>query len=109
MVNATCAKLFAQLISSCQAKVGYGNAKAIVEAENILGLQITVVDTEIMTILNCIEQLEEDVPDQCVIPEIAAAMQYLREQVVIWCVVHDDVGAVVFLDNTMEGDDTWVR
>lgn len=109
MVDAACAKLLTQFVSSCEAKVGDGNAKAIVEAENILWLQVTVINTETMTVLNCVEQLKEHVFNQCVVPEIAAAMQYLREQVVVWCVVHDDVGAVVVLHDTMQRDNAGVR
>jgi hypothetical protein len=109
MVDAPCTELLAQLISSGEAKIGDGNAKAIVEAENILRLQVTVINTETMTILNCIEQLKEYVLNQSVVPEIAAAMQYLREQVVVRCVVHDNIGAVVVLNDTMQSNDARVR
>lgn len=109
MIDAACAKFLTQLVSSCEAKVSDGNTKAIVEAENVLRLQVTVINTETMTILNCVKQLEEDVLNQCVVPKIAAAMQYLREQVMVRCVVHDDIGAVVVLHDTVESDDTRVR
>ena len=109
MVDAACAKLLTQLVSSREAKIGDGNAKAIVEAENILRLQVTVINTETVTILNCIEQLEEHILNQCVVPEIAAAMQYLCEQVMVRCVVQDNIGAVVILHDTVQSNDAGVR
>lgn len=63
MVDATSAELLAHFISGCEAKVRDGNAKAIIVAENVLRLQITVIDTETVAILNCIEQLKEHMFD----------------------------------------------
>ena len=109
MVDAACAKFLTQLVGSCEAEIGDGNTKAIVKAENVLRLQVPVINTETVTILNCIEQLEEHVLDQSVVPEIAAAVQYLGKQVMVWCVVHDNIGAVVVLDDTMQRDNAGVR
>lgn len=36
-------------------------------------------------------------------------MQNLCEQVVVWCIIQDNIGAVVLLDHAMEGDDIWMR
>lgn len=46
--------------------------------------------------------------DQCVVPQIAAAMKDLCEQVMVWRVVHDNIGAAVFLNDTVKSDDAWV-
>lgn len=54
VIDTPCTELLAYFVSGCEAKVGDGNAKAIVEAENVLRLQVAVINTEAMTVLNCV-------------------------------------------------------
>lgn len=44
-----------------------------------------------------------------VVAEITAIIQYLREEVLVGSVIHDDVGIVVVLDDAMESDDARMR
>lgn len=43
MVNTASAKLFADLIGGCKAKVCYGDLAAVVEAQNVFGFQVAMV------------------------------------------------------------------
>ena len=104
MVNATSAKFIAEPIGCSEAEVGDGDLKTVVEAENVLWLQISMKNTERVAVFNCIEQLEENVLDEDVVPKIATTMQDLGEEIVVRCIVHDDVGVVALVDDAMEGD-----
>jgi hypothetical protein len=73
------------------------------------GFKISVIDTERMAIFHRIEQLEEDILDETVVPKIAAAMQDLSEQIMVRSVVHDDVGKVAFLHHAVKGNHAWMR
>ncbi len=33
----------------------------------------------------------------------------IYEQIMVWCVVHDDVGEVAFFHHTVKGDHAWMR
>jgi len=109
MVHAPCTKLVTQFISRSKTKVRDSDPKTVIEAEDVLRLQISVIYPERMAIFHRIEQLEEDVLDESVITKIAAAMQYLGEQVMVRSVVHDDVCQVAFLHHAVKGDHAWMR
>ena len=46
MIHATSAELGAHLVCGSQTKVSDGEAQTIVEAENVLRLQVAVINTE---------------------------------------------------------------
>ena len=104
VVDATGAKFIAEPVSCGEAEVGDGDLKTVVEAEDILWLQVSMKNTERVAVFHCVEQLEEDVFDESVIPKIATTMQDLREKIVVRCIVHDDVGVITLFDDAMEGD-----
>jgi len=62
VVDATSAKFITEFVSCSEAEVGDCYPKAIVEAEDVLWLQISLVNTERVAVFHCVEQLEEDVP-----------------------------------------------
>jgi hypothetical protein len=68
VVDATGAKFITELVSCSEAEVGDGDPKAIVEAEDVLWLQVSVVNTERVAVFHCVEQLEEDVLDEGIVP-----------------------------------------
>lgn len=57
MVYTPSAKFIAELVCGGKAKIGDGDAEAVIEAENILRLQVSVVDAERMAVFDCFEQL----------------------------------------------------
>jgi len=109
MINASSTKLLAQFIGSCEAKISYGDAVAIIKAENVLWLQVAMVDAKAVAILNCVKQLQKYMPDQDVVAEVAAVVENLREQVVVRSIVQNDIGAVTFLNHAVESDHVGVR
>lgn len=108
MVNATRPKLVADAVGCGKPEVGYGESKTAIEAEDVLWLQISVKDTQRMTILDRIEKLEENVFDKTVVAEISPFVENLREEVATRAIVHnkEDVGSVV--DNAVESYDVRV-
>lgn len=101
MIDTTSAKFIADLVCGSKAKVGDSDPEAVIEAENILRLQVSVIDTERVAVLHCVDELQEDVLDKHVVSKIAAAMEDLREQIVVRSVVHDDVSVVALIYNTV--------
>lgn len=55
MVDATRAQFFAQLLGRRKAEVCDGDAQAIVEAEHVLRLQVSVIYSKGMAILHCVQ------------------------------------------------------
>lgn len=102
MEHAARTKLLAEFICSSEAKVGDGDAVTAIEAEDILWLQITVIDTERMAVLDCFKELKEYVLDESVFPKVPTTVQNLREQIMIRCVVQDDVCVAIILDNPVK-------
>lgn len=108
MIYAASAELVANFLSCSETKICNGHTEAIVEAKHVLGFQIPMINTQSVAIVNCVEQLKENILDESVVSKIATAMENLREQIVVWCVVHDDVGVVEVLHDAVEGDNARV-
>ena len=104
VINATSAKFVAELVCGGKPKISDGNSEAIVIAENVLRLEVSVVNAETVAVFDCIEQLKENVLDERVVPEVTAAVQNLGKEVVVRRVVHDDVCVVSLFYNAMESD-----
>ena len=60
-----------------------------------------------MAIVNC-RELKGNILDESVVSKIATGMEIFREQIVVQCVVHDDVGVVGVLHDATECDNAWV-
>ena len=108
MIHAASAKLVANFLSRSETKICDGHTEAIVEAKDVLGLQIPMINTQSMAIVNCVEQLKENILDEGVVSQIAAAMENLRKQIMIRCVIHDDISVVEVLHNAVECDNARV-
>jgi hypothetical protein len=67
VVDAASAKLLAKPLSGRQPKISDRNAKATIKAQNVLWLQVAVINTKTVAILDCIKQLQEDMLDKAVI------------------------------------------
>ena len=67
MIHTASPELGAHPISGSQTKVRDGKAKAVVEAEDILWLQVAVINIEGMAVLHCVEQLKEHLSNQVVV------------------------------------------
>ena len=61
-----------------------------------------------MAVFHCVEQMEENVLDETIVPQIAAAMQDLCGEIVVRCIVHDNVHVCILLNHAVEGDDARV-
>jgi hypothetical protein len=57
-----------------------------------------------MAVFNCVEQLEEDILDESIVPQIAAGMQDLCVEIMVRCIVHNDVSVVELFNDTMQGN-----
>ena len=102
VVDTAGAELGAHALRSRKPKVGDREAHAVVEAEDVLWLQIAMIDIEGVAVLNRIEQLKEDLLDEGVMPKITPLVEDLREKVTVGAVVHDDEGVLVFLDDAVK-------
>ena len=101
MVDTTSSEFGAHPISGSQTKVRDGKTKTVVEAEDILRLQVAVIDIQGMAVLNRIEQLKENLPDEVVVSKVSPVVKDLCEQVAVGAIVHDDPCVVVVLDDTV--------
>jgi hypothetical protein len=73
------AELVAELISGSQTKVSDGDPEAIVETQNIFGLQVAMINTERVAIFHSVEHLQKDILDEGVVSEIATVVEDLRK------------------------------
>lgn len=104
MIHAASAKLVANFLSRSETKICDGHTEAIVEAKDVLGFQIPMINTQSMAIVNCVEQLKENILYEGVVSKVATAMENLRKQIVVRCVIHDDISVVKVLHNAVECD-----
>jgi hypothetical protein len=74
MVDTAGAKLLAEPVRCRKPEIGDGDAKTTIEAQNILRLQVAVIDTEAMALLNCVKQLQEHMLDKGVISQVPTAV-----------------------------------
>ena len=102
MVNTACAELSAHTLRSREPEVGDRKAHAIVEAENVLGLQVAMINIEGVAVVNRVEQLKKDLLDEGVITKITPRVEDLSEEVTVRAVVHNDEGVLVVLDDAVK-------
>ena len=105
MIDTARSKFLAELLGGGKAKVSDGDSVTAIKAEDVLWLQVPVVDAQRMAILNCIEELQKHMLDEGIVAQVPALVQNLGEQVVVWGVVHYNIGVIPVFDDAMEGDD----
>jgi hypothetical protein len=81
--------------------------QSLVEAEHVLRLEITVVDAQRLAVIDCIEELEENVFDEVVSAKITSLLQNFARQIAIKTEIHND--AIFLFNDTMERDDIRVN
>lgn len=64
-----------------------------------------MVDAQRVAVIDRVEELEENVFDEVVAAKITSLLQDLAEQITIRTVIHDDKGAIILFNDTMERDD----
>ena len=106
MIHATSTELGAHLVCGSQTKVSDGETEAIVEAEDVLRLQVAVINIQRVAIVYCVEQLKENLPNEIIVSEILSVMEDLREKITVWTVVHNDPGVLLILDDAMKSHNT---
>jgi hypothetical protein len=67
VVNASSAKFLTKPLGGRQPKIGDSDTKPVIKTKDILRLQVTMIDTEAVTVLNCAKQLQEHMFDEVVI------------------------------------------
>ena len=108
MVDTAGAELGAHPVRGSKTEVRDGEAKPTVEAQDVLRLQVAMIDTDTMAILNCVKQLKENVFDEVVIAEIPAIVKDLGKEIAITAILQDDEGVIVVLDDPQELDNVRV-
>ena len=68
-----------------------------------------MIDAQRVAVIDCVEELEENVFDEVVSAKITSLLQNLAEQITIRTIIHNDEGAIILFDDTMERDDILVN
>jgi hypothetical protein len=92
VIDAARAELSTDFVSSREAKVSDGDSQTTVEAKNVLWFEIAVIDAEVMAVLDCIEDLKENVPYKVVVGEIPALVEYLSKQITVFGKIDNNIG-----------------
>lgn len=106
--GAAAAEVPARLLGRREAKIGEDDLGTLGVAENVLGLEVAMVDSEAVAVLDGVDDLEEDVLDEGVVPEVPRLFRDLAEEVAVGAEGEDDVDAGRGLDDVVEGDDVGV-
>jgi hypothetical protein len=101
VVHAPSSKFFADLVGRCEPEIRYGNSEAAVEAKDVFRFQVTMIYAQGVTIFDSIEQLEKNMLDEMIVPEVSAAVKDLGEEITVFGVIHDNVSVIVVLDDAM--------
>lgn len=97
-------KITARLLSRRQTEICEHDLLAIFEAENVLGLEVAVEDPLRVTVLDRVDDLEEDATDEFVVPEVPLSLRDHAEQISLFAELQDDVDARFLLDHVVERD-----
>lgn len=108
MVDAASAELVAKTLRGGEPEVRDRKAETVVEAEDVLGLEVAMINIQGVAVLNCVQQLKKDLLDESIIAQIASPVKDLSEKVAVRAVVHDDEGVLVVLDDAVKRDDVGV-
>lgn len=92
--HASAAKVGGMTIDGCEAKVGKLCGPAIVPDEDVLRLQIAMIDAMSVAVAYCVENLQKDRTNFCVLADIRAIFCDLGEQVTFRAVFENNVCAV---------------
>ena len=68
-----------------------------------------MIDAQRVAVIDCVEELEENVFDEVVSAKITSLLQNLAKQITIRTIIHNDEGAIILFDDTMERDDILVN
>jgi hypothetical protein len=88
------AKIRSDWLRGRKTKICKLDLSAVLGDQDILWLEISVVDTERMAILNSIEELQENPLRQDVVAYKVAMLGDVREKVTLWAVLDNDISAV---------------
>lgn len=105
MIYTSSTELDARCFRGGQSKVTDGNAIPIVEAEDVFGLEVAVVDAHLVKVVDPIQELQKDHLDGMVVSQVIALVQDLVEQVLGPRILHDKVHELVILKDLVEVDD----
>lgn len=111
VINTAGPKLSTPNLSRCKAKISDRNfLSTFLETENVLGLEIAMINTHGVAVLDSINELKEDILDQRIVVEVRSIVQDLSEKVGVGSEIHDDEGVlrIRIRDNAMERDDVWM-
>jgi hypothetical protein len=72
VVHAAGPELLTDFLGRSQAKIRYRKPKPCVKAKHILRLEVTMIDTQRMAVIDRIKELEESVLDQVVLAQITS-------------------------------------
>jgi hypothetical protein len=82
------------VVSSGKSKIGEFAGHALVSNQDVLWLEVPVVDSNGVAVLNGIQDLEEGALDKIIIANVLALLGDVGEQVTFWAVLDYDIGAV---------------
>lgn len=108
MIDTSSPELLADPLGRSEAEVGNSDPQAVIVAKDVFGFQVTVVNAEGMTVLDRINELQENVFDKAVFSKVPTVVENLGEEVSVGSVFHDEERMVVSLDDAVQSDDTWV-
>lgn len=96
------------MVSGGQSKIGKFDLISSLGYQDVLWLKIAVVDTVSVAVGNGIQNLEEYILCCLVVSDITAVLGDVQEEISLWAVFHDDVGAVLMVEDPQKGNNVWV-
>ena len=96
------------IIRRREAKVGQLDSVSIVCHQDVFRLEISVVYSQLMAMLDGIQYLEEDIPAEFILANVLAQLGDIEEQVTLGAVLQNDVDAVRVIHDLEHGHDVWV-
>lgn len=96
------------MVRSGQSKVGELAGHALVCYQNVLGLQISVVNSNGMAVLHGIQNLEEGPLGKSIIPEEPALFCDVGEEIALRAILDDNICAVGRVQDLDQGDNIGV-
>lgn len=90
----------------CQAKVADEDLGAVLTAQDVLGLEVSMEDAHVVAGINRIDKLEEDRPHEHVISPERREPGHIHKQIAARAILQNEEEIIFLFKNTVYGDNT---
>lgn len=98
------AEISCDFVSGCKTEVSKFDRASIISHQNILRLKVPMEDSNGMTVLNSIQELEKGMFGQSIITDEMALFRDVGEEITLRAILHHNICAFWAVQNSLQGN-----